>query len=153
MGIKQERENFISRIAFECATGKGALWRDYGNPNLALDLARKFLRLSQTHGRLCCAYCNGDWPYNGPWNTATGKTSTNRVITRYEHGQCADCMADVISTTINKAGVCKKCRIEAQLKTLAESAGIQLKLQQDPRGWTVRLVINGNEIGVPQYDN
>lgn len=137
-----QREDFIARFVRECP-------RTYVHGE-TIGFARKFLKLSKAHGNLATAYCNGDWPYHGPWNQRADADGNAKRI--YDVAQCNECEIDQIKSTITKAGVCKKCRIEKQLRQLCESTKhFKLTLQQDPRGWTVRLLTpEGIEIGVPQ---
>ena len=147
MSIKRQREEFISYMVRALPAHSS---------NLVLDFCRKALRLSQTHGRLACADCNGDYP--GPWIQPTDyqdPKQRERYTKRLK--ECARCGSHYAKETINKAGICKSCRVEDQLRALASSFGLSADFQGDPRGWTCKLIVidslgGRREIGNPQSD-
>lgn len=95
----------------------------------------KFTRLASTHNRLMEAECNGDWPCDN---------GERKVV------ECSRCGAGYVPSkmfrdrTAPKTGpwiplICEGCRVEERIKALAAEAGVNVEIQGDPRGWTVKL--------------
>jgi len=98
------------------------------------DVTRKLLAMSATHGRLAVASCNGDYPADN---------GDRKVIF------CPACGGGWVRSSYKK-GLCPDCYTEQRILAFAQSEGINVTLQGDPRGYTVKVIINGAEYGVPQ---
>jgi hypothetical protein len=125
-GVRQvskatEREQFLMQLAREFPD-KSAY--DIGR------IGRLLLRHSVSHGRNAEAQCNGPGDY----------------VNRIEYPRAGEIYAE-------HEARCEKreAALEKRMTALATELGCAIQFQGDPRGWTVRLMLNdGRELGVPQ---
>ena len=126
MSRQREREGFLAQLH---AAG------------VSMDDGRKFLRYGTTLRRLAEAQCNGDWPAdNGERKVVPCGGETAEV----EDVGCGLLWAP--SVLKGPSRQCPDCRTEALVRKLAQSYGLGVELQGDPRGAVLKLMLsNGRE--------
>lgn len=104
--------------------------------------AAKLMALSNRHGRLAVAQCNGEWPAQTQWTDSK------------DCGECPKCGNWWQKNAIKKSG-CPDCRVESAILALAGDQKIieGFSFAGDPRGCTVTAIMRtGERVAIPQRE-
>lgn len=117
--MKQEREQFLADLVRRLP--------NHSIPYI-VRMAGKLIRLAKTHGRLAEDACNGCPEQETNLPIAAVNAAQKKWEERVEKGTA---------------------RAEKAMTAIADSIGMCIHFSGDPRGYTCKLIIDGQEIPIP----